>query len=115
LTRFPPSELTSSILMRKLIGGGVLLPSCVQHGHDDQLSSATDRDGDSITYSAEGLPSGATFAGQTFNWKPDYSQAGTYQVIFTATDGQPTPSKHLCDQEKLSVMSNGFLIRTKAL
>ena len=93
MTRFLPSELTSSILMRKPIGGGVFLPSCVQHGHDDQLSIATDPDGNSITYSAEDLPSGATFASQTFNWTPDYSQAGTYQVIFTATDGQAQDSQ----------------------
>jgi len=52
------------------------------------LVSATDSDGDSITYSAANLPSEATFAGQTFNWTPDYNQSGTYQVTFTATDGQ---------------------------
>ena len=55
--------------------------------------SATDPDGDEITYSAENLPSGATFAGQTFNWTPDYGQAGTYQVKFTATDGQAQTSQ----------------------
>jgi hypothetical protein len=55
--------------------------------------SATDPDGDAITYSAEGLPNGATFAGQTFNWTPGYDQAGTYQIIFTATDGQAQDSQ----------------------
>jgi hypothetical protein len=50
--------------------------------------SATDADSDAITYSAAGLPSGAAFAGQTFNWTPNYNQAGTYQVTFTASDGQ---------------------------
>jgi hypothetical protein len=55
--------------------------------------SATDADGDAITYSATGLPSGATFTGQTFNWTPNYGQAGTYQVTFTASDGQAQDSQ----------------------
>jgi len=57
------------------------------------LVNATDPDGDSITYSAENLPSGATFTGQTFDWTPDYDQAGTYQVMFAATDGQAQDSQ----------------------
>jgi len=35
--------------------------------------NATDPDGDSITYSAQNLPSGATFSGQNFNWTPSYT------------------------------------------
>ncbi len=50
--------------------------------------SATDPDGDPITYSATGLPSGASFSGRTFRWTPTYGQAGNYQVTFTASDGQ---------------------------
>lgn len=50
--------------------------------------SATDADGDPITYSATGLPSGATFSGQDFSWTPDYDQAGSYEVTFTASDGE---------------------------
>lgn len=51
--------------------------------------SATDPDSDPITYSASGLPSGASFDPGThiFSWTPDYGKAGTYQVTFTATDG----------------------------
>jgi hypothetical protein len=51
--------------------------------------SATDPDGDSLTYSATNLPSGATFNSATrqFSWTPGYSQAGTYaNVQFTVTD-----------------------------
>jgi hypothetical protein len=51
--------------------------------------SATDGDGDPITYSAFGLPPGATFdpATRTFSWTPDFSQAGAYPgVTFSATD-----------------------------
>ncbi|MCJ7730635.1 MAG: putative Ig domain-containing protein, partial [Sedimentisphaerales bacterium] len=50
--------------------------------------SATEPDGDTITYSATGLPSGATFTGQNFSWTPTSSQAGTYPVTFIASDGQ---------------------------
>jgi hypothetical protein len=55
--------------------------------------SATDADSDTITYSASGLPSGATFAGQSFSWTPDYDQADSYEVTFTASDGQAQDSE----------------------
>jgi hypothetical protein len=55
--------------------------------------SASDSDNDSITYSASGLPSGATFSGQDFNWTPTFDQAGSYQVTFTASDGQDQDSE----------------------
>ncbi len=52
--------------------------------------SATDSDGDALTYSTTGLPTGASFDGvtQTFNWTPDFTQAGSYEVAFTASDGE---------------------------
>jgi PKD repeat protein len=42
--------------------------------------SASDPDGDSLTYSADNLPTGATFdpATRTFSWTPDYGQASSY-------------------------------------
>ncbi|HEY40913.1 MAG TPA: hypothetical protein G4O18_03535 [Dehalococcoidia bacterium] len=52
--------------------------------------SATDADGDTLTYSATGLPTGATFtpATRTFSWTPTSSQVGTYPNIrFTVSDG----------------------------
>lgn len=55
--------------------------------------TATDPDGDNLTYSAANLPTGATFDPQTatFSWTPSYNQHGTYENIeFTATDdGNP--------------------------
>ncbi len=58
--------------------------------------SASDRDGDSITYSASNLPTGAVFDAQThvFSWTPAFTQSGVYpNVVFTATDsGNPTLS-----------------------
>jgi hypothetical protein len=50
--------------------------------------SAADPDGGAITYSVDGLPSGAAFAGQNFTWTPGYNQAGSYDVNFVASDGQ---------------------------
>jgi len=50
--------------------------------------SATDEDGDALTYEAENLPSGAQFSGQTFSWTPSIGQAGDYPVTFTVTDGK---------------------------
>jgi hypothetical protein len=55
--------------------------------------SATDADGDAMTYSASNLPVGATFssATRTFTWTPGYSQAGAYaSVRFQVSDGQMT-------------------------
>jgi VCBS repeat-containing protein len=52
--------------------------------------SATDPDGDTLTYSASNLPSGATFTPSTraFSWIPTSGQAGTYaNVHFQVTDG----------------------------
>ena len=50
---------------------------------------ATDVDEDPLTYSASGLPAGATFdpATRQFSWTPGYTQAGEYTVTFTVTDG----------------------------
>ena len=48
--------------------------------------SARDPDGDSIVYYASDMPLGATFAGDTFSWKPGYNQAGSYDVTFVASD-----------------------------
>jgi len=55
--------------------------------------SATDADGDTLTYSAVNLPSGATFnpTTRTFSWTPNYVQSGTYNTVtFRVTDGAVT-------------------------
>ena len=55
--------------------------------------NATDPDGDTITYSAQNLPSTADFSSQTFTWTPSYNEAGTYSVTFIADDGQDPNSE----------------------
>ena len=53
---------------------------------------AVDQDGDEVTISAEDLPANSSFtvddgkARGKFRWRPDYQQAGSYQIAFTAED-----------------------------
>jgi subtilisin family serine protease len=56
--------------------------------------SASDPDGDLLTFSAAGLPAGATFdpATQTFSWTPAFAQSGSYQIAFMVSDGDLTDS-----------------------
>lgn len=58
-------------------------------------ATATDPDGDTLTYSADDLPTGSTYNSVTglFEWTPDYDDAGNYDVTFVATDdGDPSLS-----------------------
>jgi hypothetical protein len=60
--------------------------------------SATDPDGNPLTYSASNLPSGAVFntTRRTFSWTPGYTQAGTYpNVHFQVNDGDITVSQNI--------------------
>jgi hypothetical protein len=54
-----------------------------------------DPDGDSLTFSAENLPEGASFNPTThiFTWSPTYAQSGNYDVKFAVTDGQLSASE----------------------
>ncbi|MCX5697072.1 MAG: putative Ig domain-containing protein, partial [Candidatus Omnitrophica bacterium] len=51
--------------------------------------SATDADGDTLTYSATGVPDGASFITTThaFSWTPSVGQAGSYNGTFSVSDG----------------------------
>jgi hypothetical protein len=67
--------------------------------------SATDVDGDSLIFTAEDLPVNATFADNydntgTFDFDPDYVQAGTYDVRFIVSDGA------LADTEIVAITVN---------
>ncbi|MFA5862709.1 MAG: putative Ig domain-containing protein [Candidatus Thermoplasmatota archaeon] len=58
----------------------------------DLVLSATDPDGDAVTYSGEGLPTGAVLNSVTgaFAWTPNFQQAGTHMLRFVASDGSLT-------------------------
>ncbi len=50
--------------------------------------SASDADGDGLTFSASGRPSGSALSDSTFTWVPGFNQAGTYRVTFSLSDGK---------------------------
>jgi len=65
--------------------------------------NAEDPDGDDLTYSVDtNLPNGASFDPNTqeFNWKPNYNQAGSYEVTFTVNDNGEPP---LADSETITI------------
>jgi hypothetical protein len=59
--------------------------------------SATDPEGDDITYSVSNLPSGASFNPLTllFSWAPGATQAGDYTLSFNASDGKLSTTKNV--------------------
>ena len=52
--------------------------------------SATDREGDELKYDVSGLPSFATFSGDTIVFAPGFEATGSYTIGATVTDGQFT-------------------------
>jgi hypothetical protein len=52
--------------------------------------SASDPDGTTPVIIAATLPPGAAFDGAVFAWRPTHEQAGSYQLTFTAGDGELT-------------------------
>jgi len=68
--------------------------------------TATDPDGDNMSYVIGNMPTGAVFTDNgdgtaTFSWTPDFAQAGNFpNVLFTVTDdGTPSTS----DQETITI------------
>jgi len=57
--------------------------------------SASDPDGDALSFSAAPLPAGATLDSTTglFSWTPGFDEAGSYEVTFTVSDGLWTDSE----------------------
>jgi hypothetical protein len=71
----------------------------VNEGQQLQFTiSATDVDNDALTYSASGLPSGASFNANshTLSWTPDATQVGSHPDIhFEVTDGELSASEDI--------------------
>lgn len=57
-------------------------------------TTATDAEGDAVTFSASGLPVGATYDTNTglFSWTPGIADGGDHFVTFSVTDGHATTS-----------------------
>ncbi len=85
--------ITVSNVNRPPVLGAISDPSVDENNLLNISVSATDPDGQTLTYSVSGLPAGAAFASQTFTWTPSYDQAGNYAVTFTADDGQDQDSQ----------------------
>jgi PKD repeat protein len=67
--------------------------------------SATDLDGDAMVLSADSIPLNASFVDSgngagSFSFDPTYTQSGSYNVVFTASDGL------LADSESVSISVN---------
>ncbi|GEM_PF-1985437 len=59
---------------------------------------ATDPDGDVVTFRSPALPKGASLSSSgSFSWLPNFIQAGTYPVMFIASDGT------LADSEQITI------------
>ncbi len=57
-------------------------------------ATASDPDGNALAFSSATLPTGATLSpGGAFKWKPGYTQAGTYPVTISVSDGTATASE----------------------
>ncbi len=100
--QFSPTvfSLTCDATLNKINRPPILNPVSNQTVNEMQHLSftvtATDPDtGDTITYSATGLPQGASFDVNThiFSWTPNYYQAGKYTVTFKVSDGKLSDSK----------------------
>ena len=68
---------------------GVIADQQVKEGETLSFKvNATDPDLDSLAITAIGIPGGATFTSNSFNWKPSAGQAGNYSLKFKAFDGK---------------------------
>lgn len=52
--------------------------------------TASDPEGDPLTYGAQQLPTGAQFSSTIFSWTPGVDQIGDHTVLFTVSDGVNT-------------------------
>ncbi|NQU11193.1 putative Ig domain-containing protein, partial [bacterium] len=79
-------------------------PKSINEGQNlSFVISATDPDSAGLTYTAAGLPNGASFnpSTRTFSWTPAVGQAGTYTVVFAVSDGG------LSDSEAVTISVGG--------
>ena len=74
----------------------------INEGQLLQFKVSKDQDNSGLTFSASNLPVGSDFDASTqiFSWTPALNQAGTYSVIFQATDGT------YIDSESISIIVN---------
>ncbi len=71
--------------------------------------SASDPDGDSLSYSVTSLPEGAVFDNGKFSWTPNSNQAGVYQLNFSVSDGL------VSDKAALSITVNQLFYQASVI
>lgn len=81
----PPVAISNSVPELSPVGN----KSVLENATLNFTVTATDADGDALTYSIESLPEGAGFNPATgqFSWTPDFTQSGIYSMTFTVSDG----------------------------
>lgn len=70
--------------------------------------TGSDKDNDTLTYTTENLPRGATFIDNKFMWVPDYNQSGQYDIKFIVKD-----SSNLDDSEIVRITVNNVKLPPK--
>ncbi len=83
---------------------GAIGPRTVDEGNVLQIIlSASDADGDPLSYEAINLPPGSTFSTstRTLSWTPSFSQSGIYSSIVFSVSDNGTPS--LSDSEAIAI------------
>ena len=86
-----------------------------QNVNENELLAFTllvsDPDGDTVVFTAEGLPSGANFDSSIgrFSWTPNYEQSGSYAFAFTAT------TNLLSDSKAIIITVNNVITSTKII
>ncbi|WP_205678900.1 CARDB domain-containing protein [Aquisphaera insulae] len=97
------AERTFRLVARAANAAPVLAPVGSKSVTEGQLLgftlAATDPDGDTPSYRVDTLPPGASFdpASGRFSWTPNLFQAGSYSLVFSATDG------NLSDSESVTI------------
>jgi internalin A len=89
----------------------ITVPGTLNHTEGDLIEfnlSASDPDsGDDLTFSASGLPIGATLNGNFFSWQTQPGDADSYAIDFTVTDdGSPRKSDSATTNINLAPVPN---------
>jgi len=91
-------EITVNNVNRSPVLDSIGSRTVIEGGHLAFIVSASDPDGDSLILSAEDVPINATFADSgngngSFEFDPNYTQAGFYYVTFKASDSDSVDSE----------------------
>src|SRR6185437_1886958 len=85
----PSAKVTVSNL-KPVVANPIVDPPASSYGaafsYQFPANTFSDPDGDTLTYTASGMPSGVTFTGSTRTFSGTPASAGTFAVTVTASD-----------------------------